>query len=359
MAVLAIAGGVLLAGCGQSSSSTSSVTAGHNPRELAVHDAHAFVDRYVAADGRVVRRDQGGDTVSEGQGYGLLLAFVIGDRPTFARIWRWTQDNLGRADGLFAFRWAGGRIQSDVPAADADVQIAWALDLAGSRWGVASYTAAARRTAEAVAAEEVGYDDQGRPTLAAGPWAITTGRATTVEPGYWTFPADTALASLTGDHRWQALSAADTYHLRQLSAAGHELPADWALVGGGRDAYATSAPGSTDPAVSGQDGLRALVWASCDADLQPIAAAWWQLQAESADASPLSRTLSGSPAASDRSPLSAVAAAATAKAAGDLASVSRLLAEADSIAARYPTYYGQAWAALGRIAIDSDLLPGC
>jgi hypothetical protein len=35
---------------------------------LARRDAQTFLSRYVADDGRVVRQDQGGDTVSEGQG---------------------------------------------------------------------------------------------------------------------------------------------------------------------------------------------------------------------------------------------------------------------------------------------------
>jgi Glycosyl hydrolases family 8 len=53
-----------------------------------------FLDRYVDEGGRVVRHDQGGDTVSEGQSYALLLAQVAGDRETFARVWEWTRSNL-------------------------------------------------------------------------------------------------------------------------------------------------------------------------------------------------------------------------------------------------------------------------
>jgi endoglucanase len=33
-----------------------------------------FLDHYVEGDGRVVRRDEGGDVVSEGQAYGMLIA---------------------------------------------------------------------------------------------------------------------------------------------------------------------------------------------------------------------------------------------------------------------------------------------
>src|SRR5947199_38809 len=52
--------------------------------------AQRFLERYVTADGRVIRRDQGGDVVSEGQAYGMLIAEVAG-RPAVAdAVWRWT-----------------------------------------------------------------------------------------------------------------------------------------------------------------------------------------------------------------------------------------------------------------------------
>ena len=35
--------------------------------------AGQFLDEYVEPDGRVVRRDEGGDVVSEGQAYGMLI----------------------------------------------------------------------------------------------------------------------------------------------------------------------------------------------------------------------------------------------------------------------------------------------
>src|SRR5215472_14856734 len=64
----------------------------------------AFLATYVQPDGRVTRPDQGGDTVSEGQAYGLLLAEVAGDNGAFGRIWRWTHDHLQLPNGLFAYR---------------------------------------------------------------------------------------------------------------------------------------------------------------------------------------------------------------------------------------------------------------
>jgi endoglucanase len=318
-----------------------------------------FLDRYVTPAGRVVRRDQGGDTVSEGQGYGLLLAYAVGDRRRFDAIWMWTRTHLQGSDGLFAYRWSAGQVNSEQPAADADTQIAWALDLAAQRWSVPADRTAARTIAEAVANEEIGYDDQGRPTLAAGPWAIAPGRPVTVEPGYWTFPADIALGRLTGDRRWQALATSDAAHLASLTGNGTALPADWAVLGGGSAPSPTSAPGGGASAQSGQDGLRSLVWAACDSTLHLLDAKWWGLLASTAGAGPLARSLSGQPVDGDVSPLSLVASAAAAGSAGRSATERNLLATADTAARRYPTYYGDAWTALARVLLTTSRIPGC
>ena len=59
-----------VAGCAGGAS--GSRPAGHD--STAQRSATAFLAAYVRPDGRVYRPDQGGDTVSEGQAYGLLLA---------------------------------------------------------------------------------------------------------------------------------------------------------------------------------------------------------------------------------------------------------------------------------------------
>src|SRR5439155_5561670 len=90
--------------------------------------ARAFLDAFVTSDGRVLRHDQGGDVVSEGQAYALLLAQVAGDRARFDAVWTWTDAHLTRADGLLSWH-AGsdGSVLDTNSAADADVFAAWAL----------------------------------------------------------------------------------------------------------------------------------------------------------------------------------------------------------------------------------------
>ena len=116
--------------------------------------AQRFFERYVDDDGRVVRRDQGGDTVSEGQAYGMLLAVAQGERERFASVWQWAQDNLQREDGLLSWHWSNGQIADPEPAADADLDAAWALTLAADRFNDPSYRDEAARIATAILDQE-------------------------------------------------------------------------------------------------------------------------------------------------------------------------------------------------------------
>jgi endoglucanase len=320
--------------------------------------ASQFLSRYVDPNGRVVRRDQGGDTVSEGQGYAMLLAVATGDRARFATIWDWTQRQLTLPTQLFAWHWSSGH-RANTSAADADLQIGWALALAGRRWHNDAWTNAARTVGKAIANTEIGYDDTGAPTLVAGPWAVGHNAPNVVEPGYWTPQAEQTLAALTGDKRLKDVTSADLAHLSTLTNAGRTLPADWAQLGGGTGPHPVPAPDGSAPVQSGPDGLRALVWTACTSTGRQLAARWWPLVRHDAAAAPLSRNLDGSPRQGDLAALSAVAAAAAASSAGDMAARTSLLTRATEIDAKYPTYYGAAWVALGRVLLTTDWLGHC
>jgi endoglucanase len=337
----------------------SSAPAKSTVPSAATHAVRRFLTDYVDREGRVVRHDQGGDTVSEGQGYALLLSVAIGDRQTFDRVWQWTRRHLQQPSHLFAYHWRNGSIADPMPASDADVQIAWAVALAATRFHHSQWAEAAREIATSVAQHEIGYDDTGAPVLAAGPWAVGAGRATVVEPGYWTPPAVRALADLTGDNRWRDLRAGELRHLDALTRGGRALPPDWAQVGAGAGVAPVPAPDGTAGVQSGPDALRTLVWTTCTPAGRSLAAKWWPLLAGTARGAPLARALDGRPLRTDSSALSAVAAAAVAKAAGQPAVAAGLLARAARIDAQYPTYYGAAWVALGRVLLTTDRLAQC
>jgi len=186
-AVIACAGlAAAAAGCGGPATAAS-------PGQRA---AARFLADYARPDGQVVRPDQGGDIVSEGQAYGMLLAEVAGDHAAFGRIWQWTRSHLQLHNGLFAWHAnAAGNVTGQQPASDADLLIAWAL-LRYQGPGAATWHRDGRQVAAAILAHEVTTGPGRAPVLAAGPWA--TGRPASLDPSYWSPTAMEQLAPLTG-----------------------------------------------------------------------------------------------------------------------------------------------------------------
>jgi endoglucanase len=322
----------------------------------AQRSAAAFLAAYVRPDGRVYRPDQGGDTVSEGQAYGLLLAEVAGQPATFARIWQWTRAHLQLASGLFAYHAnAAGQLLSAQPASDADLLIAWAL-LRYQGPHAATWHQAGQQVAATVLAHEVIAGPGGTPVLTAGPWA--TGSPASLDPSYWALPALTGLAQLTGNQQWQQLADGAVALTSRLTAGGRDLPPDWAqLTASGVLAPAPAPNGSEPQTEYGLDAQRTVVWfaVSCDPRARALASRWWPLLRQPGRAQAITLRPNGviiNPAAA---PLPLVAAAAAAQAAGQQSAGRRLLQRADTQQHRYPTYYGGAWAALGPALLSGAL----
>jgi endoglucanase len=89
----------------------------------------AFRQIYLSGDGRIVDNGNGGISHSEGQGYGMVLATLVGDRPR-SRPCGWTERTLLRGDvALFAWRYdprAPNPVADTNNASDGDMLIAWA-----------------------------------------------------------------------------------------------------------------------------------------------------------------------------------------------------------------------------------------
>lgn len=321
--------------------------------------AAGFFGRYVDADGRVVRHDQGGDTVSEGQAYAMLIAVGVGDRSGFDRVWGWAATNLQRADGLLAWHWDGGRVVDDQPATDADLDAAWALALAGERWGRPDLTAEAARIGAAILAHQVIGTARG-PVLAAGPWAVADGWA---NPSYGSPAAFDVLGRITGDPTWAAL-AESARRLATESTGTAGVVADWARVGSDGSVRATAAPGDgsdTGP-VAGYEAHRVPIRFALDCTDagQAVARRWWGFAQGRTDPGPAPVVdLDGRPLAPGTHASALAASAAAAEASGAHDSADRLWDRATSHDDRHPTYFGSALVALGRLAIDTPTLGGC
>jgi endoglucanase len=314
-----------------------------------------FLHTYVADDGRVGRIDEGDDTVSEAQSYGLLISVAVGDQERFDAVWAWTRANLQRTDGLLAWHWKDGRVIDREPAADADVLTAYALAVAGRRFQRPDLTRDATELASAVLTHETLTTSTGPVLLS--PWAKDT---RTINPSYLAPFVFDALAEATGEPRWAAAATTARGLLTTLVAPPTSLIADWATLRGDGAAL-TPAPSPTgqNPAI-GLDAWRTpvLLAADCDRQGRSLAAQAWAFLRQQ---DPLAAVyhLDGKPAVTWSHPAALVGAAAAAQAAGDVAAADQLFEAARALDRQHPSYYGSAWIALGSLLLDTDLLGGC
>jgi endoglucanase len=354
---LALGGAALFlaVGCGGGSSSSSSTGSKASDGKLDAA-ARRFLDTYVTGDGRVQRADQGGDTVGEGQAYGMLIAAAIGDQQRFDAIWGWTKGNMRRPDGLISFLWKNGSVADPEAAADADVDAARALLVGACRFKRPALKQEALGLATAILANETA-SFQGSPVLVAGPWARKD--PITLNPSYFSPATFAALGVATSEGRWGSLSASARSVTELLMPSDGRLPPDWASVQKGKP-VPIGAPGQTNtPGKYGFDAARTLVRMAEDPDpagRRIAAKAWSAFDGKQPADIPVEHDLKGQPTGGTQHPMALVAAAGAAHAAGQEAAKKKLLAAADALDKRAPTYYGAAWAALGRIMLDSTAL---
>jgi endoglucanase len=328
--------------------------------EQAFGAAAYFLSHYEQPSGRVVRWDQGGDTVSEGEAYAMLLSVASGNRSRFNAAWSWTREHLLLPTGLLAWHWAEGRATSTEPATDADVDAAYALELAASRFDEPADRSAAATMATAIVNDESIAAPSGR-ILVAGPWAV--GPPSYANPSYGSPGELTALAALGADSQDLATLAAGSRSVVGQLLAADPLPPDWVQLQNGQPLVAAP-PGQEASDAYGFDAVRLPIrWAaSCDASDRRTAAKLWPALGRPAltGRTTVDLTLRGAPGHDAlRSPVGLVAAAAAGWAAGHRHDALGLLVRAESMNRAHPTYYSTAWVALGRMLLETRRLGTC
>ena len=354
-----VAFGLSIFGCGSSSSTSRSAGASATPDDRATAAAKRFLDRYVLRDGRVSRRDQGGDTVGEGQAYAMLMAAAIDDPRRFNLVWDWTKAHLQRPDGLISFLWKDGRVQDPQAASDADLDASRALLVAGCRFRRPGLRQEGIRLGDAVMRIETA-DVNGHPVLVAGPWAITP--KIVMDPSYFSPATYAALRAATGNPKWDALATTSRGITNTLMPAPGRLPPDWAFLEGGKPVPVASPTDTHSPPRFSFDAVRTLVRFAEDHDAtgRDLAARAWPVFAkENPNQITVERDLNGRPVGNILHPVGMVAAAGAADAAGQTAARDGLLDAAENLDSRSPTYYGASWVALGRIILQTNLLTSC
>jgi endoglucanase len=208
------------------------------PQPADIQEWHAFRTRFIAPDGRVVDTGNDGISHSEGQGWAMLLAEWVGDRPAFDLVLGWTRRVLARrSDALHAWRYnpaAAMPVDDPNNATDGDLMIAWALLRAAQRWGGVEYGPLGTATARDILRLLL-RPVAGRMLLLPGLRGFEHQEHVVVNPSYYAFPAFRLLAIAVPDPLWLQLAGDGLTLLRQGRFGRWGLPPDWLAVprGGG------------------------------------------------------------------------------------------------------------------------------
>lgn len=234
-------------------------------------DWEAFRRHFISDSGRVVDPSIGGGvTTSEGQSYALFYALVANDPATFAKLLRWTEENLAGGDltaRLPAWQWGKKQdgswgVLDDNPASDSDLWIAYCLGEAARLWKAPKYAALAALLAARIMREEtVQLKGLGRALLP-GPRGFTPQAGVArLNPSYVPLSLMRRMAALYPDSGWKGMPSV-ALDMVQRSAPRGFAP-EWVLYkeeGGFQPDPETKADGS-------HNAIRVYLWAGMlDAD---------------------------------------------------------------------------------------------
>ncbi len=191
-----------------------------------------YKTRFVSADGRVVDTGNGGQSHSEGQGWGMMLAVHHDDRATFDRMLRWTRASLRRdADMLHVWRWMPGPVPvaDRNNATDGDLFIAAALLRASERWGDPALaeegTAIARDVLRLLVRRVADM-----LVLLPGSRGFEHRSHVVLNPSYYALPAIATVAEAVPDPAWLRLVTDGVRLMRSARFGRWGLPPDWIAV---------------------------------------------------------------------------------------------------------------------------------
>ena len=208
---------------------------------------------------RVIDRDAGDRTTSEGQAYAMFFALVANDRTRFDKLLRWTELNLAQGDlsaHLPAWLWgrsadgAWGVLDAN-SASDADVWLAYTLYEAGDAWREPRYTRLAEQLATRVAEEEVVAVPTLGPTLLPGARGFARDGTYRLNVSYLPLQLFIALSARQPDGPWQAIATTIPRIVRASSP--HGFATDW-IEFTPDGAFVPSSQGS-------YDAIRTYLWA--------------------------------------------------------------------------------------------------
>jgi endo-1,4-beta-D-glucanase Y len=230
---------------------------------------HAYANRFISSDGRVIDPMRGDMTTSEGQSYALFFALVNNDRARFDQLLGWTEGNLAQGDlGVHLPAWSWGHAKDGHwgvldanSASDSDLWIAYDLLEAGRLWKEFHYTDLGKHLAALIARHEVANIPGFGPALMPGPTVdFHIGRTWIVNPSYSPVFVLDRLAALDPAGPWADVAAMVPVLAERSARGGFVM--DWVCYTSGEGFSPCQSNGKkTPPPVGSYDAIRVYLWA--------------------------------------------------------------------------------------------------
>lgn len=218
--------------------------------------------------GRVIDRQGGDRTTSEGQSYGLFFALVANDRARFDRLLNWTTNNLAGGDlGTKLPGWLWGKspagewqILDQNSASDADLWIAYSLCEAGKLWRQPQYGILGRRMLARIAADEVVDLPGFGIMLVPGATGFHPTKDTwLLNPSYLPLPLLARLAVIDPQGPWAGIAGKVPSLLAKSVRNGFAM--DWVSYRATDGFQPASRPGNPAEPGGSYDAIRVYLWA--------------------------------------------------------------------------------------------------
>lgn len=192
-----------------------------------------FAARFVRDDGRIIDNGNGGQSHTEGQGYGMLFAQANDDKQAFEKIFSWTQKTLKLQDcSLHAWHYlpnSSPHVPDTNNATDGDLLIALALAFAGYRWQRNDFLQAAQAIYKDVRIKLVQRVGGGY-VLLPGLVGFTNQAGVVVNLSYYVMPSLMLATGLDDTTAWQSVIRNGLALIRGGRFGRWKLPPDWLQV---------------------------------------------------------------------------------------------------------------------------------
>lgn len=193
---------------------------------------------FISPEGRVMDPQRDDITTSESQSYIMFRAVVHGDREMFDKAYNWTKDNLQQGNKLFAWIWGKDKrgkykVMDRNSAADADVNIAFALISAYEKWKDEKYFEEALPIINSIWRNETRKIGKYRVLMP----GFVQARSDKIEvnPSYFHPYAFRFFAKYDDRHDWNKMVDSSYYYVMESSSkTATGLPPNWFLIEKGK-----------------------------------------------------------------------------------------------------------------------------